>query len=220
MLAKILNSLAPYDCLGCKTEGALVCQECLPHILESFPSRCFRCQATTADNEVCRACRRIVPIGRVMVGTAYKSYAKQMVQALKFGPDRTTAELIAEWLDGSLSHIDADIVTFIPTASSRARSRGFDQSFMVAREFAKKRGLAFETLLVRYGKSRQVGAERAVRQKQVAGAYRSKRQLNNEKVLLIDDIVTTGATLSEAARTLKQSGASKIDGLVFAQAIN
>lgn len=219
LLEKLLTAIAPVDCLRCGHEGNILCITCLPAAFDVVPSRCFSCFRATTNSQVCPKCRKQTALRHVWVGTVYAGVAKQVVHQLKFAPDRTAAYLIARWLDEVLSFIDTDVVTFVPTAQVRVRQRGFDQAKIIARQFAHHRQLPFDTLLLRHGSSRQVGSEKKARQQQIRGAYTAKKQLSGQRVLLLDDILTTGATLSEAARTLKQNGATVVNAAVFAQSI-
>lgn len=216
---KLLTSFTPVNCLYCGIEGANLCDGCLPAAFDIVPSRCFACKQVTDNHKVCLKCLKMYPMDSVYVGTAYSGYAKQLVYAMKFRPDRTVCGNIACWLDEAMSHIEADIVTFVPTARVRVRQRGFDHAYLIARDFAKRRQLPFEQLLVRHGNSRQVGSEKKARTAQVTGAYSAKIKLEGQKVLVIDDITTTGATLGEASRVLKKNGALSVSALVFAQKI-
>ncbi len=219
ILEKLLTIFAPTNCIRCNKEGKAICDECLPGIFDIVPSRCFLCKQITNNYQVCRTCRKTVPLHSVWVGTAYSGYAKQIVHEMKFTPDRTAGYIITRWLDEAMSYIDADVITYVPTAQNRVRQRGFDQSRIMAREFARRRGLPLEQLLLRHGNSRQVGSDKKARTQQIAGAYTAKRSLQGENVLIVDDITTTGATLAEAARTLKKNGARSVSAVVFAQTI-
>jgi predicted amidophosphoribosyltransferase len=98
------------------------------------------------------------------------------------------------------------------------RQRGYDQTRLIARVFAKQRGLPCDELLVRRGQSRQVGSDRKHRQEQAAKNYQSKQNIaKGTEVLLIDDILTTGATLEASAKILYQAGAKTVNAVVFAQ---
>ncbi len=219
ILEKLLNTFVPVDCLSCGVEGNSLCDACLPAAFDIIPSRCFLCKQVTDNYRVCDRCQKKTPLSHVWIGTAYSGYAKQIVHKMKFTPDRTAGLTIARWLDEAMSYIDADIVTYVPTAQKRVRQRGFDHSYVIANRFAKQRGIPSDRLLLRHGSSRQVGSEKKVREIQIHGAYTARRKLKGEKVLLIDDITTTGATLAEAARILKKNGAGSVSAVVFAQAI-
>lgn len=223
MLRTVLNLFAPYECLICKQEGDILCETCLPHVLDSqaIPSRCFRCQKLTDNHATCVSCRRVFPLQHVWVGTPYDNTAKQLISILKFQPDRTAAPLIAGWLAQAMSHNIHDIITYVPTSRQRVRERGFDHAQQLARHIAPQLTGTYKPLLIRNGSKRQVGARRQERLKQVEGCYmmRPDQTVAGSRVLVVDDIVTTGATLGEIARVLKKAGARSVDAVVFAQKI-
>lgn len=110
------------------------------------------------------------------------------------------------------------IITYVPTATSRVRIRGYDQTKLIAEEFARIRGLSCRRLLVRIGQARQVRSTRAQRAAQAAGNYIAVPGTTLDgTVVLIDDIITTGATLGSAAKVLKKVGVKHVLGAVFAQ---
>jgi ComF family protein len=149
----------------------------------------------------------------------YTGTAKQLIRKLKFERSKAGAAVIATLLGEDLPYFPADtVVTYVPTARKRVRLRGYDQTRLIAEQFAKHRGLQCASLLVRHGYSRQVRSTRAQRAKQAAENYTAKReQLHFDTVLLIDDILTTGATLEASARVLKKAGAKHVNAAVFAQ---
>jgi len=112
------------------------------------------------------------------------------------------------------------IVVPIPTATSRVRERGYDHARLMGRDIANSNNLRLVTGLSRLDQARQVGAKRDVRLSQLKGAFRvsQRRLIVGAHILLVDDVLTTGATLEEAALTLKMAGAKKVDAIVFAQA--
>lgn len=221
-LQKALNILAPYTCVNCGAEGDYVCDTCLPEVIDStmVPSRCFLCKKQTDNSETCRTCRKQTPLQHVWVGTVNKGIAKQMVYQTKFGPDRTVGYQLADWLHETMSVIEADVVTWVPTAPQRVRQRAFDHAQVISRTFAQKRALPHGRLLVRSGSQRQVGAARDKRKTQVVGSYLpATDEIRGLRVLLIDDVITTGASMTEAARVLRRAGARSVDALVFAQTV-
>jgi predicted amidophosphoribosyltransferase len=94
--------------------------------------------------------------------------------------------------------------------------RGYDQAQVIARELAKRRQLAYRQLLSRSGTFRQVGASRESRFSQLKGAFTAKGHTPSH-VLLVDDVLTTGASVESAAKELKRNGAKTVDVAVFAQ---
>lgn len=105
----------------------------------------------------------------------------------------------------------------VPSSPLRVRQRGFDHSVTLVKEVAKLSGLPHRNVLARTNDLRQVGASKKQRQEQIQGAFRLKRSRKEipEHVILVDDVITTGATLSEAAKILKDAGVKQVDALTF-----
>lgn len=216
---KIINVLAPHDCLGCGQEGALLCLACAHDVLP-LPDRCYGCLKLSKDGAVCTACRRRSPLRHVWVRAQYDGLPKDLVTALKFGRARVASKIIADLMAESLPYIPAEtIVAAVPTATKRARHRGYDQGVLLARVVSSSKGLQYVPLLARMGQSRQVGADRKARKQQLQDAFRSVNvaKIKGADILLVDDIVTTGATLEAAATVLKKAGARSVNAIVFAQ---
>jgi ComF family protein len=115
--------------------------------------------------------------------------------------------------------MDNPLLVPVPTASSHVRRRGYDQAKLITRLVAAQTGLHYTDCLIRTGQSRQVGASRRQRLEQLQHAYRTTEHklIKAAHIILIDDVVTTGATLEAAAGALRRAGASRIDAVVFAQ---
>lgn len=220
IIEQFYRFIAPDSCLSCGREGALICLWCYPDAFEQLPGRCYHCHKQTPDSAVCANCRRLAPLKHVWVATSYEIYAKQLLKRFKFERSKDVAEILAEVMDEHLPYLpETVVITYVPTATSRIRQRGYDQAAELAEAFAAKRGLKFAHLLNRSGQVRQVGAKREQRLSQLGQAFkpRNNKLLKNSEILLIDDIVTTGATLQAASKVLKQAGARKINAAVFAQ---
>lgn len=218
MIERVISLLAPHTCIVCNREGSLLCSWCIHDSLPAIPSRCYKCKAQTVDSAVCKKCR--LKLAHVWVVTEYDFVAKELVHRLKFERAKAAANIIARQLDETLPYFDREtVVTYVPTASSRIRIRGYDQSQLIAQGFAKQRGLTCRKLLHRYGQQRQVGSGRSARLAQAGHEYKTRKQfdLTDKAILLIDDIVTTGATIESCAALLKQSGTKRVLAAVFAQ---
>ena len=111
------------------------------------------------------------------------------------------------------------LVVPIPTATKRVRERGFDHSALLAKKIAQELRLEYRSVLARLGQTRQVGAKRSDRLKQMDSKFRVKRSASvlGRKILLIDDVVTTGSTLNAVSKTLRDAGATRVDALIFAK---
>lgn len=113
-------------------------------------------------------------------------------------------------------HNDVIIIP-VTTATSRIRRRGYDHTKLLARELAHLNHLSYQNHLIRLNQTRQVGSSRQTRQQQLLGAFRvlHPRKIAGKDVLLVDDVLTSGATLEEAARVLKSAGVRHVAAVVF-----
>lgn len=220
LLDKLLSLTAPHDCLVCGVEGTLVCDWCAPDAFLEVPSRCYRCHSMTSDYAVCNKCSKQTSLKHVWVRTGYENTAKELMRLYKYQRARAAQSIIADAMNEVLPHLAKDtLVIAVPTATSRVRKRGYDQAALLASNIAWTRKLIYMRGITRLTQSRQVGASRKIRLTQLEGAFMVARpaMINGADVLLVDDVITTGATLEIAACTLKQAGVKTVSAIVFAQ---
>lgn len=218
LIDRIFNIFAPYECVNCGQEGSVLCDVCILDACPVVPSRCYRCKKLTKDFAICETCRRASLLKHVWVRTEYQGLAKKLIYLLKFRSTRAAAVTIATLMAECLPVLPTEtVVVHVPTATSRRRQRGFDHAKSIASHLSKELNLQHEVLIGRKGQTRQVGAKREVRLRQLEDAYFVKKPLDGKSILLVDDIVTTGATLESAAKVLKAAGAKQINAVVFAQ---
>ncbi len=201
MFEQIISLITPQACLTCGSEGSLLCSQCqklLPSKVVNMP-------------------HQIAPI---YVATAYEGVARDLVHAVKFARAKAASKVIAQIMHDRLPPLSCGLVTHVPTASSRIRIRGYDQAALIARHFARLRGLPYAPLLGRLGQCRQLGQGRAMRSAQLRHAFYAKRQylLADQYILLIDDVITTGSTIRVATAQLCAAGASQVTAGLFAAA--
>lgn len=219
-MEKLISGIAPHMCLFCGLEGDLVCGWCLPELAPPIPSRCYRCYKLTDNSRLCRSCRRHSQLRHVWVATLYEGRAKALVHGFKFERKQAAAVILGNEMSQTLPYLDpATLVTYVPTASSRVRMRGYDHAQLLARAVARNTSLAYVSAVSRLGHARQVGARRSQRLEQLREAFKVHRPelVANKKILLVDDLVTTGGSLESVAACLRQAGAKQIDAVVFAQ---
>lgn len=214
----ILDLLAPHECLGCKTEADLLCADCIGE-LTGVPERCYRCLAPSAGSLTCAACSPTSHLNRVFAATPYDGVAKELVIRLKFNGARAAVRSMSAHMARRLEGVDAGtVIVPIPTAAARARGRGFDQAKLLAKGLSRRTGLPYLDCLVRRGSTRQVGTSRELRLRQLEGAFHVRTVPRHARVILLDDVLTTGATLESAAQALHAQGMDRIMAAVFAQA--
>lgn len=219
ILETLISSIAPHECMTCGQQGTALCEVCALERVQSLPPRCFRCLKRTPEFRTCTNCRRTAPLQSVWPASEYNEEIKEAVKAYKFGRVRSLARPLALLLDDCLPYFsNPPVVVNVPTAPARIRARGYDHALLLARQLAQIRGWQHIELLRRVGSERQVGASRQTRLEQLEAAFRPIRQsyIVGGHILLVDDVVTTGATLSVAAKTLKQAGAKSISAITVA----
>jgi ComF family protein len=170
---------------------------------------------------LCPACLTVSELSAVHAAARYNQPAvKHVLWRLKFDRAQAAADDIARALALYIPE-GRYIVVPAPTAAIRARQRGYDQACLIAKASVKlsPERLTYCPALARLGSKRQLGNSRDQRTTQLEGAFRVKRSLKSGlPILLVDDVITTGATLQAAAKALTQAGAPRVEALVFARA--
>ena len=182
-----------------------------------FSSHCAGCRRR--GPVLCRTCRFALiahpapgaSSGDVVVATSYSGRVRDILLGFKYHNRRPLAAHIAGILAGRLGDraFDVDVVTWAPTSPHRRRERGFDQAELVARGVAAHLGLPCRRLLEREGHAApQTGRTRDERLR--GPLFRAHPRADGRRVLVVDDVVTTGATLDAAADALRSGGAADV----------
>lgn len=219
-LDNVLSLIAPHNCIICEQEGSLFCALCRYDQLGTIPDRCYMCQALSKESVVCGKCRPKTSLRHVWVTADYEGVAKKIIKLFKFERAQAAFLPIAEEMSETLPYLRPEtIITFVPTATSRQRLRGYDHSELLARRIANIKRVKFVSLFERYGQTRQVGSTRQTRQTQAISMFRLKSSniAKATQIIIVDDILTTGASIESTARVLKKNGFKNISAIVFAQ---
>lgn len=206
------------SCFLCRGRADdLICADCdadLPRL--DFPL-CPRCALASPGGAVCGRCLSSAPhYDATRAALAYDFPADALVHSLKFRGELALAPLLAALLVDRIRDDHVDHVVPVPLSAKRLRKRGYNQSAEIARHLRKDR-LDF-TLCERARDVRpQVELPYDDRQSNVRGAFRCTRSLVGARIAVVDDVMTTGATLNELARTLKAAGAVQVVNWVVAR---
>ncbi len=151
----------------------------------------------------------------------YVSPLRDAIQALKYGGVRPLAPTLARLAAPGLAAIAPAVVAPVPSHPRRVAARGLDHTRLLAREVAQATDLPWlPDLLVRTRATLpQVGLERAARRANVAGAFRVQARVPTPVVVLVDDVLTTGATASACAEALRAAGAARVVACTVARAV-
>ncbi len=176
----------------------------------------------------CPACETRPPaFDRLRAACAYGEASRELILQFKHGDRLEHAGLFVRWLSRAGRDLiaDADCVAPVPLHPARLLKRRYNQAAELARPLARRAGLVYlPEALVRTRQGGQAGRSASGRRREAAGAFAvpdaRRRQVEGRRVLLVDDVVTTGATADACARVLKRAGATGVDVVVVARAPN
>ena len=222
--ASALDLIFPLRCLGCQREGNLLCDQCRDGLEKLNPPNCTVCAQPSARS-LCNWCRRTpLAIDGIRAPYLMRGPVKEAIHSLKYRSVRASAPELAQLLAQFITHrrITGDLLVPVPLHLRRLRSRGYNQSALLARELGKLTGLPVDEQLVSRTRDTppQVHAvSREQRRSNVEDSFQCSAGLGGESVILVDDVVTTGSTLSACAGALKDAGASSVWGLTVAREV-
>ncbi|RMF46375.1 MAG: ComF family protein [Deltaproteobacteria bacterium] len=230
LLSRAIDRLLPPLCPGCDRyldDQAPFCAGCLRQ-LEPLPAaRCPRCAlpypAPLETGHICQACgENPPPYDGVSAIGPYRGLLRDLVHGLKFRRLPQADSALAQLLAGRLSEAArrCDLVAPVPLHPGRLRERSFNQSALIARKLARILHSNIDARLLT--RTRPTGPQPGLRAEQrrvnLRGAFTARKECCGYRVLLVDDVLTTGATVAEAARILKQAGAAEVQVAVLGRA--
>ncbi|MEM6410441.1 MAG: ComF family protein [Pseudomonadota bacterium] len=193
---------------------------------------CPRCGSPQSfdlgDDELCAACHaNSPPWSRARAALQYDDVSRQPILALKRGGRRGGLDLMATWMAVAGADLveTSDIIVPVPLHYRRLVSRGYNQAGWLATALANQTGLRVKHDLIKRTRSTPSQAGRSARERyrNVRGAFQARpahtKHIAKKRILLVDDVLTTGATVASAARTLKRAGASDVNVLVLARVV-
>ena len=210
-------------CLLCRgaAERGLLCAACDADLPRLRGALCPRCAVPTTAGAICGRCLARPPrYDATVAALEYRFPADVLVHALKFRGELALAALLARFLvDRIAPDPPVHLILPVPLAARRLRERGYNQALEIARHVARATGarLAPEACERSRDTPAQIGLPWAERASNVRGAFRAPRALDGATIAVLDDVMTTGATLDEIAAVLKASGAARVVNWVVAR---
>lgn len=216
ILEKAIAIIAPHRCVCCGNYNNILCVGIygLPRPAYAV---CVFCARPTVDWQVCAMCSPLAGLTYLWPFAEYSGVIEEVIKRYKFAHARAAARPLAACISVALPYLPTEwVIAWIPTAAPRVRQRGYDQARLLANEVARLRQLECVDLLARQSNARQVGASREVRHAQARQFFGVTQQVRGKRILLIDDVCTTGATLAAAANSLRHAGAVEVVAAVIA----
>jgi ComF family protein len=217
----LLDLLLPQRCLVCGAGGRQLCSACRGALPRIEPPLCERCGAPAAWAVArCRECSgRRLGFATARAAVAYDVPVRRLVAGWKDRGLRTLAVDAAAVVEAHVARPEAAVLAFVPADAERRRRRGHHPAATLAEALAARWTLPCADLLGRTGGARpQRGLSLAERRRNVAHAFVARTPVNG-RIVLVDDVYTTGATTSAAAATLRRAGAARVDVVTFARTI-
>ena len=196
-----------------------------------YPPKCVFCGTVIDKSDICEECEKTLPytkgesiyqkfpfVDKCISPLYYKDYVRRAVLRFKFAGcscySRRLGGIMSECAENNLDCGSIDMVSCIPLSRKRMHDRGYNQAELLAKEISKKVGVEYLPTLkkIRHNTAQSTIKDSKQRAANVIGAYRviDAEEVKGKYILLVDDVVTTGSTVSECARILKKSGAKAV----------
>jgi competence protein ComFC len=220
----VLDLLFPPVCGGCGKTGSRWCAECQQNVQVLQDPLCDVCGLPQDTNGVCDTCSAERPHFRALRAWAvFEDPVRKALHGLKYRRDISLGDALAAYMLNYVKGLNwpIDMVIPIPLGRKRYKERGYNQVGMIAKPLALALGVEFAPkALMRCKETRsQVGLSKRERQKNVLGAFQAGAGVNGRRILVLDDVSTTGSTLSSSAEALFLAGAKDVYALTVARAL-
>ncbi len=219
----ILSTLYPSDCLLCGAkagEAHTICRDChheLPYNRNHCPQCALPLTAANHRQTLCGQCQKQTPVyNRILSPFHYAAPVDLLISRFKFNGKLHIGRLLSSLLGNFILQQQSrlpELITPVPLHSTRLRQRGYNQSLELARPLSRRLNIPLNYACCRRVKltAPQSDLERGERRRNIRGAFEVTVRFQDTHIVLVDDVVTTGSTVSELAREFKRAGAKQVD---------
>ena len=227
LLARLLGLVYDNTCPSCEQLADSLstfplCRACISSATGYHGPACRQCAKPFASrfSHTCGDCLSDPPaFDRALSYGLYEGVLMESVHLMKFKGARRLARRFGLMLSSLDIPLDADMVLPVPMTGAALINRGFNQSALMAEALGRQTGIPFRLHLLHKVKETppQVGLSRSARMKNMRGAFRAEPDVEGMRIIILDDVITTGATMRECARALKNTGAVEVTALSIAR---
>ena len=225
-LRGLVSLFYPPACAGCLepiAPGENICRSCAAKATRIVPPFCAKCSqpffgAISGEFECANCKDRFLGFDAAVSVYRSRNVVRKLIHDLKYGRQMHLRHLVGKWLlgalaDARLARTRFDLIVPVPLHPARKRERGFNQAELLGRELERAIGIRSASILrrIRYTTT-QTQFDRSERMENLRGAFRLRSAIDVRglRMLLVDDVLTTGSTLSECASVLKRAGAASV----------
>lgn len=233
-MVNLLDLLFPKYCVNCKKFGDFLCPNCFSRLSFDTKNICVMCGKPTYNGLTHPGCVRKYALDGSFTCIVYNSISKKLIYQFKYKPHLTgLKEFLTDLMYESLIQNEEfnkvlrqaqDKTVFVPIPLSKAKfkRRGYNQAEILAKTLSKRFDLSMVEALIRVKDTKsQVGLNKNERKRNIKGAFeivkKHSAEIQNMRVVLVDDVLTTGSTFSEAANVLKHSGVRQVWAVALAK---
>jgi competence protein ComFC len=226
----LFGLLFPKRCVCCRKTGHYLCEKCFSYLSFDVKSLCLYCDRPSYNSLTHPVCKGKYTIDGCFSAVSYNKTAKKLIYSFKYKPYiKDLRTLLSELFYESIIQKEEFMTLLakgnwtivpIPLSGLKLRKRGYNQAEILSFELSKRLSIPEMSLLARAKDTKsQFKLSKEKRRENIKGAFiiNRKQTINNHNILLVDDVVTSGATLLEAANILKRNGAKKVIGLTLAR---
>lgn len=214
------NFLYPSICLNCEKGNDWLCDDCLNFVYFTKSQICPGCHKLSQNGKRCKSCSSRIKLNQLCVSAYYRGILKKIIPEAKYKYKQIMGQVAGRWLADTARrsiNVKSAIIVPVPADPKRFGELGYHFSHILAKKASHELKLPYQDILKKkISTPKQVGQNRKTRIKQLDNNIFLKKQIHKKTVILVDDIFTTGATLNECAKVIKQSYPSvKVIGLAI-----